>query len=319
MARTGRLETLVAGGAGFIGSALIRALLRGPESRHITVVGRSSRPRTPLPDGVSYYSGDVANSEFIQPLVEKADEIIDLAYGTVPKTSFDDPLIDVVSNLPASVNLQKLACQSRVKRYLLVSSGGAVYGNTEASSIDESHPTNPISPYGISKLVTEKYGMFFCRMEGLPLVVARPGNPYGIGQIGQKLQGFVGAAMQAAIDSSAIDVYGERGTVRDYIYIDELAQALIAALQCGVPGSVFNIGTGVGNDNIEVLEALRNIVAPSGLTVKARRCPSRPFDVNLSVLDSRRLTEVSGWRPTISLTEGIDRLWSEWMMTQELN
>ena len=306
------LQTLIAGGAGFIGSALIQALLRSPMQRRITVVGRCGEPRSLLPAGVRYVSGDVADTAFIEPLIADADEIIDLAYGTVPKTSFDDPLIDVVTNLPASVNLQKLACRSRVRRYLLVSSGGAVYGNSDGLPIPESHPTNPISPYGISKLVTEKYASFFWRMEGLPVVVARPGNPYGQGQVGRRVQGFIGAAIEASIRGGTIDVYGERGTVRDYIDIDELAEGLIAALERGEPGSFYNIGTGVGHDNIDVLDRLRKVIAPSGLAVKARRCPSRPFDVNANVLDCSRLAEVSGWRARTGLDEGLARLWQAW-------
>lgn len=310
------LQTLIAGGAGFIGSAMIKAMQRSPVPRRITVVGRSPTPRSQLPEGVEYRSGDVADTAFIEPLVAEADEIIDLAYGTVPKTSFDDPLIDVVSNLPASVNLQKLACRSRVRRYLLVSSGGAVYGNSDGHPIPESHPTNPISPYGISKLVTEKYASFFWRMEGLPVVIARPGNPYGLGQVGHSLQGFVGAAIAASLRAGVIDVYGERGTVRDYIDIDELAEGLIAALEQGEPGSFYNIGTGIGHDNIQVLDKLRKVLAPSGLVIKARRCPSRPFDVNANVLDCTRLAEATGWRPRLSLEQGLERLWQAWQSAQ---
>lgn len=312
MSRKTPLTTLIVGGAGFLGSALVHELLRRDPGRNIVVVGRSAQPRKPLPPEVRYCSGDAADTDVIWPLVQAADEIIDLAYGTVPKTSFDDPLFDVVTNLPSSVNLQRLACRANIRRYLLISSGGAVYGNTNVDSIAESHPTNPISPYGITKLFVEKYASFFHQMEGLPVVVVRPGNPYGFGQIGNKVQGFVGAAIKATTDSATIDIYGERGTVRDYVFIDDLAEALALALERGTPGSFFNVGTGEGHDNADVLDLLKAVVEPDGYIIKTRRCPSRPFDVARNVLDASLIKQQTGWAPKVSLAEGLQRVWHDW-------
>jgi UDP-glucose 4-epimerase len=280
-------KILVVGGGGFIGQTLIDKLHAQGECELIAV-GRSAQPRFVLPDAITYKSGDITHTDFIEPLVAWADAVVDLAYATTPKTSFDDPVFDVISNLPASVSLQRTASEHDIGMYLLVSSGGTVYGRPARLPIDESHANNPISPYGISKLVTEKYVEFFHQMKKLPAIIARPGNAYGAGQFGANPQGFIGVAMYAILNKLPIEIFGERGTIRDYIYINDLADGLIAILQHGVIGETYNLGSGVGNDNVVVLDLLRQII---GVEHKLNVIyhPLRPFDVSVNVLDSKRI------------------------------
>jgi UDP-glucose 4-epimerase len=301
--------TLITGGGGFIGQALINKLIQKSD-RRIIAVGRSLSPKFPLPDGVTYCSGDISDPGFIGPLLDCATEVIDLAYGTTPKTSYDDPVQDVVLNLPASVTLQRLASERGIRRYLLVSSGGTVYGNPKYLPIDESHPNNPVSPYGISKLVTEKYASFFFLMTGLPVIIARPSNAYGIGQYGRKPQGFIGVSMYCAMNDIEVEIFGERGTVRDYIYIDDLAEGLVALLDGGVAGEIYNIGSGIGYDNSDVLSVLREVIG-NDRSIRTLHRPSRPFDVLANVLDSRKLTAATGWTPKYSLKQGVQEMWSQ--------
>ena len=301
--------TLIVGGGGFIGQALIMRLLQG-KGRRIVVVGRSPAPRYPLPSGVLYIAGNMQEASCMEPLLDRAVEVIDLAYGSVPKTSFEDPLLDVTDNLPASVTLQKLASRRTLRRYLLVSSGGTVYGPPQVLPINEDHATNPISPYGISKLVTEKYATFFWQMAGLPLLIARPANPYGLGQVGQNQQGFIGAAMRAVMQGGSLQVFGPRGTVRDYIYIRDLADGLVAVLDHGQPGEIFNIGTGIGHDNLNIVHALGRFLGPEFMRVPIDTQPSRPFDVGVNILDATRLRAIAGWAPRYSLERGLQETWS---------
>lgn len=299
--------TLVAGGGGFIGRAVVRAL-RKYSDRVVVVVGRSAAPAEPLDEGVIYFSGDIGDPAFIGPIIERTAEVIDLVYGTTPKTSFDDPVMDVLLNLPSSVTLQRLASERKVQRYLLVSSGGTVYGNPQYLPIGENHPNNPISPYGISKLVTEKYANFFFRTTGLPAIIARPGNAYGPGQFGIRPQGFIGVTMHAVMHGLDVVVYGERGTVRDYIYVDDLARALVLLLDGGTPGETYNIGSGKGHDNLDVLDVVRGL-AGKHHPIRVLHQPPRPFDVRANVLDATRLTAATGWRPEIALAQGIEMTW----------
>jgi UDP-glucose 4-epimerase len=302
-------KILVVGGGGFIGQTLI-AKLHAMGECDIVAVGRSPQPKFPLPAAINYQSGDITHAKFIEPLVAWADAVIDLAYATTPKTSFDDPVYDVISNLPPSVSLQRVASEHDVGMYLLVSSGGTVYGRPARLPIDESHSNNPISPYGISKLVTEKYAEFFHQMKKLPAVIARPGNAYGPGQFGPNPQGFIGVAMYAILNKHPIEIYGERGTIRDYIYVQDLADGLIAILQNGVIGETYNLGSGVGNDNVVVLDLLRQVI---GVEHKLNVIyhPLRPFDVSANVLDSKRIFRDTGWRSKTDLKQGIQETWEQ--------
>lgn len=303
-----RLTTLIVGGGGFIGNHFARAMM-AQGTRNVIVVGRSAAARFPLPDGVSYLQGDASDASFVGTLLDRCDEVVDLAYATVPKTSFDDPVHDVLVNLPASVTLLREAARRKLRRFVLVSSGGTVYGNASYLPIDESHPTNPVSPYGITKLALEKYALMFHRLEGLPAVIVRPGNPYGPNQLGNLGQGFVGAAMFATLCRKPVNMFGERGTIRDYVFIDDLAEGLVAALDHGQVGEAYNIGTGIGVDNRSVLDVLDVVARPSGYAVDIEVRPRRPFDVAANVLSPARLTYVSGWRPRTDFEAGLARTW----------
>jgi UDP-glucose 4-epimerase len=264
-----------------------------------------------LPENVGYIEWNVGDIEILAPLLVDCDEVIDLAYASVPKTSFDDPTNDVLENLPPGVTLLRQCVKHGVKRVLLVSSGGTVYGNPLYLPIDEGHPTDPISPYGITKLALEKYAQFFNRIEGLPVVIVRPGNPYGPNQLGMLQQGFIGASLDAVLNKKTINVFGQRGTVRDYIFIDDLSRGLVAALMSGEAGKTYNIGTGIGHDNYAVLHMLEEIASNDGFEVKWRNEPQRAYDVTENVLSAARLTYVSGWRPEVDLRRGLQLSW-EW-------
>lgn len=310
------IRTLVVGGGGFIGSHLIQ-LLSEDSRRSIIVAGRRPYPSTTLPANVQYVSGDISNDVALMPLLDNADEVIDLAYASVPKTSFDDPVTDVLSNLPATVNLLQKASSRNLRRLMLVSSGGTVYGSAKYLPIDESHPTDPISPYGITKLATEKYALMYHRLAELPVIIVRPGNPYGPNQFGNLAQGFIGAAMYAAIKKQKVMIFGERGTIRDYIHIDDMCLGMIAALEYGTPGDIFNIGTGFGYDNCGILDLLSEVIKPHGYDLFREHLPARSFDVAANVLSSARLTYLSGWRPSIALEDGLAKTW-DWVLDRSL-
>jgi len=299
---------LIVGGGGFVGSRLVSLLQVG--QRNIVVAGRRASPRFGLPAGVRYVQLDPADMGALAGLLDECDEVIDLAYSTVPKTSFEDPVFDVVSNLPFNVALIKMASERPLRKLVFVSSGGTVYGPSAYLPIDESHPTNPVSPYGITKLAIEKYGLMYCLLRGLPFVVVRPGNPYGPNQLGGQGQGFVATAVFSALRGCPISIFGERGTIRDYIYVDDLVAGIAAALESGEPGEVYNIGTGLGLDNRAVLESIEVCAHADGIALDIQTEAARPFDVAANVLSSARLTYRSGWRPTVSFEEGLSKTWA---------
>jgi len=297
----------VIGGTGFIGSFVVRALLR--EGRNVMVVARNESPTRPLPVGVEYVPGDFGDKYFLRGILRGVDEIIDLAYATVPKTSYDNPVQDILENLPPTVNLLDVASKFTLEKVLLVSSGGVIYGHTNKTPIDEEQATNPISPYGITKLAVEKYARMFHATQGLPIVCVRPGNAYGETQKPFSGQGFIATAIVSILRGLALNLYGEAGTIRDYIHVEDVAGGIVAALLKGRPGGVYNIGSGEGRSNRDVLNALQTLVKAEGLEIKLNTLPLRKFDVPINVLDSSKLYRETGWKAQIPFDEGIQRTW----------
>jgi UDP-glucose 4-epimerase len=221
----------VIGGTGFIGSFVVRALLN--EGRKVIVVGRNELPTRLLPDNVEYFQGDFGDKYFLQGILEGVNEIIEQAFATVPQTSFNNPVQDILENLPPAVNFLELASKFTLDKVVLVSSGGVIYGLTDKVPIDERHATNPISPYGITKLAAENYARMFCAIHELPVVVVRPGNAYGETQKPFVGQGFIATAIASILTQQELYLYGESGTIRDYIHVEDIAAGIVGALVHG--------------------------------------------------------------------------------------
>jgi UDP-glucose 4-epimerase len=294
----------VIGGGGFIGRHLVPRLLS--REINVTVMGRRAAPGYDFPAGANYIAGDFGNVDLVRRLLENHDAVIHLAYATVPNTSFDNPLGDLLENLPATVQLfAEVAARGR--RLVLVSSGGTVYGEGLTLPIEEDHPTLPISPYGVTKLTLEKYAHLYAITHGLNVVCVRPSNAYGEGQAAFSGQGFVATAMALAMRGQNIKIFGPHGSVRDYIHVADVAEGIVCTLERGASGEIYNLGSGVGRSNLDVLEAMAPLMMEIGCTVRADHEPARIFDVHSNVLDSRRLRNRTGWTPNVSFDEGLRR------------
>lgn len=301
------MKTIVIGGAGFIGSLVSQALIAS--GREVTVVGRRPPGAHTAALRCTYRCADLGNRAQMREILEPGCEVIDLAYATVPKTSYGDPVFDLLANLPGSVGLLEEAMAAGVRRLLLVSSGGTVYGPPCTLPIPESHPTAPISPYGITKLTIDHYALMFHHTRDLPVVVVRPANAYGVQQRSRTGQGFLAAAIDAILSHREIEIYGEAGTIRDYIHVTDVASGILAALDCGGDGEIYNLGTGIGASNLDVMAMLRPLAEAAGHSIQVRHLPSRRFDVEANVLDAGKLRLASGWRPDVSLQQGLAEMW----------
>jgi UDP-glucose 4-epimerase len=193
------------------------------------------------------------------------------------------------------------AAKRKIK-LLLISSGGTVYGNVQSNLIIERQILKPISPYGVTKKVIEDYAYLFSQTHGLNYLCVRPGNPFGPGQAPFVGQGFVSTAMASVINKKPLIIFGEGDTVRDYIYIDDLAAGIIMTLTHGKLFETYNIGTGIGHTNVEVLKKIEKILASNTNVIHQ---PARLFDVKFNVLNSSKLESDTGWKPKISLEEGL--------------
>jgi UDP-glucose 4-epimerase len=299
-----QIKTLVIGGAGFIGSHVVPLLIAS--GRNVTVIGRSKESSfTQTPD-LNFKSGDFGDYAFICNLLDAHDEIIHLAYASVPNTSFENPLADLQQNLTPSVQLFVEAAK-RDRKVLLVSSGGTVYGEAKQFPIVESHPKNPISPYGLTKLTLESYAYLYGVTHGLNFVVVRPANAYGAGQKPFMGQGFIATAIASAREGKIIKIFGEVGTVRDYIEVSDLSAGIVSALLYGKPSETYNIGSGIGLTNMDIIEKLKEPLRLHQANILIEHLPERLFDVKVNILDSSKLKQDTGWIPNVSFDKGLEK------------
>lgn len=307
------INTLVIGGAGYIGAHLVPQLIA--TGRCVTVLGRRATPQYEIPADVDYVAGDFAQSELIGRLLDTHQEVIHLAYATVPNTSFANPLADLLQNLPPTVQLFSEAADRGVK-LVLVSSGGTVYGEAVELPIRETHPTKPISPYGVTKLTLENYAYLYAATHGLKFVCVRPANAYGAGQRPFMGQGFIATAIASAMRDLPIKIFGQYGTVRDYLYVSDLAAGIVSVLERGKLSETYNLGSGVGLSNSDVIEAFAPQLNEAGYKVRVENLPERAFDVQANVLDSIKLKVHTEWKPRVEFNDGL-RLTYEWLRTIE--
>ena len=292
-------KCLLIGGSGFMGSHLATALV--DSGKRVTSLDRNGILDIKKVDDVRYVSGDYGDKSLIETLLAEHDEVIHLAYATLPNILFDDLTADLLQNLSPAVQLFELSAKYNV-RLILISSGGTVYGEALSTPILESHPTWPISPYGITKLTLEKYANLFAVTKGLNVICIRPANPYGKGQLPFTGQGFIAEALALALEGKPITIFGKQGTVRDYIYIDDLISGITTVLSKGNDNEIYNIGTGIGLSNIDVVNEIQTIFESSNINVKYEN--ERPFDVKSNILDAKKLRSL-GWEPKISINDGL--------------
>jgi UDP-glucose 4-epimerase len=297
-------RTLIIGGTGFIGNNLTASLIRS--GRAVTVLSRGKFFPITNVKGVNFVFGDFSNKELIAKLVSNSDEVVHLAYASVPNTSFDDPIKDLNDNLLPTVHLMQY-CSDRGVRLIFISSGGTVYGHAQSLPMSETHSTNPISPYGVTKLTLENYAFLYAKTRGLSHICVRPSNPYGEGQRPFLGQGFISTAIATALQKKPIPIFGDQGTIRDYIYIDDLSNGILAAMDFGGDGEIYNIGSGIGRSNLEVLRAIEPILKKQSVNVTISSLPKRLFDVQENILDSHKLEKISGWKPVQDFGEGLKK------------
>lgn len=300
-------NTLVIGGAGFIGTHLVNEL--SAAGRRITVLDKRSSPLQKLPEDVRYIEGDFGQADLIKSLLDTHHDVIHLAYASVPNTSFENPFSDLLENLPPTVQLFSEVAE-RDRKLLFISSGGTVYGEAIRLPVREDHPTRPISPYGVTKLTLENYAHLYAVTHGLKFVCLRPANAYGEGQRPFVGQGFIATAMASVMRGEPVRIFGQQGTVRDYIHVRDLVSGIVHAMEKGRLSETYNLGSGVGRSNMDIIEAISPVMKKAGYGVRVENLPERPFDVRANILDSTKLREHTGWKPHVGFEEGLVRTYT---------
>lgn len=297
------MKILVLGGGGFIGSHLCEALLlAGHQVRVFEYPG--IKPLCP-PEAlrqIEWMEGDFTNPVQVDDAVQGCEVVYHLISTTLPKTSNDNPVYDIESNVISTVQMLQSACRHRVKKIIFASSGGTVYGIPQQIPIAEEHPTDPISSYGISKLAIEKYLHLFHTLHGVDYCILRLANPYGERQRATASQGAVAVFLNKALRGEPIEIWGDGSVTRDYIYIADVITAMLKAMPLRGGQRIFNVGSGVGISLNQMLADMENIL---GKTVERVYLPSRNFDVPANVLDIRRIRQALGWSPQTGFADGI--------------
>ena len=303
MGRDAIARALLLGGSGFLGSHVLEALLEHGYAVRVFTRRSDGVPLADRPD-VEYMAGDFGNRGDLTAALEGCEIVFHLVATTVPKTSNDDPVHDLESNLLSTVRFLDLARQHRIRKVVFASSGGTVYGEPETIPIPEHHPTRPICSYGIHKRAVEDYLRLYHRLYGLDYCVLRVSNAFGERQRPTASQGAVGAFLATAIQGDTITIWGDGSVVRDYIYAKDAARAFALAGLHNGPHRVFNIGSGHG---LSVNELIASIETLLGHNVSLRYLPGRPFDVPVSVLDVSLATTHLGWSPRFTFQEALCR------------
>ena len=298
----------VIGASGFIGSHLIDSLLE--QGCHIKAISRNL-PGLISPTALdnsffSSHSVDISDYELLHELLCGVDIVIHLACSTVPKQSNLDPKLDVEVNLIGSLNILKACVARNIKRLIFISSGGTVYGTPESIPIDESHPTNPSCSYGITKLAIEKYISLYRDLYGLSGVILRLANPYGERQRLQSGQGVVPTFLYKAITRQTLEVWGDGSTVRDFLYISDVVEAIKSACDCDDSQFIFNIGSGQGTSINQLISVIQDI---TGLELCVDYKSSRLFDVPANVLSIDKAYKYLNWSPLVCSKDGIARFY----------
>ena len=249
------------------------------------------------------------NDAEVDRALEDAEFVFHLVGTTLPSSSNSNPVFDVQSNVVATIRLLEASVRHKVKRVLFASSGGTVYGEPEKIPITEDHPTNPLCSYGITKLTIEKYLQLFHQLHGLDYTILRIANPYGRYQKATSGQGLIGVLLERVREGQAITIWGDGSVKRDYIYVEDVVDAFLAALKQTSPYRIFNIGTGVGTSIMDLLRMLTHV---TGIKPTVEYSPGRPVDVSVNVLDSTRANRYLDWRAQTDCETGLQRAW-DWI------
>lgn len=300
---------LVTGGAGFIGSHVVRAFLAAGHEV-LALDDLSGGKRENLPAGVELIVEDVREPGLMKSLAGRGIAAVShhAAQISVPE-SVKDPLTDAQTNVVGTLNLLQCASAWGAGRFIFISSGGAVYGEPDYVPVREDHPIRPLAPYAVSKLCGEHYLDYFARCRDLGTVTLRYGNVYGPRQIPHGEAGVVAIFMDALLDGREPTIYCPEGMaegcLRDYIYVKDCARANVLALGGG--SGAYNLGTGLATSTLAIW---RQIQAAAGRSLAHHLGPFRPGDLLRSALDSRRAAAELGWRPQYDLARGIAETWA---------
>jgi UDP-glucose 4-epimerase len=299
------VRTVVTGGAGFIGSTLVDALVTRGDEVHV-VDDLSSGRREQVNADATLHVADVRD-----PLVDvfgaaQPEVVFHLAAQIDVRVSVADPVADARANVLGTLNVLE-AARAHGAQVIFASTGGAIYGECDAGPASEDAPRLPLSPYGTSKLAAEEYLATWNRLHGTRHVALRLGNVYGPRQDPHGEAGVVAIFLSRIRDGHAATIYGDGSQTRDYVFSGDVARAFVGSV--GAEGGVFNVGTGEETSVVALWDAC---LAAAGKEATAANGPARLGELQRSCLDPRRAETTLHWRAEVPLSTGLRDTW-EWI------
>jgi len=297
------MKILVTGGAGFIGSHVVDTYVAAGHEV-IVVDDLSTGRRENVNPKARFHRLDITDPALGELIRDARPAVLNLHAAQMDvRRSVADPLFDARVNILGTINLLEAARKANVRRVLFVSSGGAAYGEQEAFPAPESHPTNPVSPYGVSKRAGELYAFFYQAEYQLPFMALRYANVYGPRQNPHGEAGVIAIFAERLLRGQPATIYGDGRNTRDYVYVDDVVDANRRALATERVGA-YNVGTGVETD---VNTIFHKINALTEADAEERHGEPKAGEQRRSCLDYGLIERELGWRPRVALDDGLVR------------
>ena len=305
------MRALITGGAGFIGSAVVRRVLASGGS--VVVLDDLSTGFADNLDGlkdVTLHVGDVRDRSSIDKAMSGVDIVFHLAAEVGNLRSLNDPIEDASTNLLGTICVLEGARHAGVTR-VVVSSSAAVYGELERLPIDENHPTRPDSPYGVSKLAGEKVALCYAKLFDMTIVALRYFNVYGIRQRFDAYGNVIPIFCERLLADDALMTYGDGRQSRDFVNVIDVAEANFQAATTATSTGCYNVGTGIATTILDLIDILTRV---SGRRPTVRQAPKRPGEVLHSLADITAARRELGYAPAVPLLDGLRDYW-QWRAT----
>jgi UDP-glucose 4-epimerase len=269
---------------------------------------------------ISFHEIEVRHTQELVTAIKNCDHVIWLVHASIPSTK-DDSLADDfgINVFPIIKFLEKAKENPLLKKFIYLSSGGTVYGNSDKHvPIKENHAQTPISGYGLSKVIAEKYIEYLTKACNFESVILRPSNVFGENQNLVRPQGIIGYAFKAIKENHSLDLYNEGLVVRDFIYVRDVAIAvekIILGKHEKGKVTCYNLGSNKGYSIKQILEKIEDI---TGKKLSLNHKSSRDFDCDYNVLDTSKISEELGWKIETELQQGLEKVW-DWIRLGSIN
>lgn len=304
------------GGGGFIGTNLSNFFIE--EDYNVLVIGRSVIEDLPnISDKIRRRLIDVNKTSKLVEALADYENIVWLVNDLVPSSSMDSLADDFTFNVTPLIHfLESVSRLNNFKRFIFISSGGTIYGDSPNKTfLKEDNTKHPISAYGLSKIIAENYIDFITKRSSFESIILRPSNVYGNHQNLRKPQGIVGYAFNAIINNKTIDLYADGMVIRDFLHVLDLAEAINCCIKNRheiAKVETYNVGSQEGYSIREVLDLINEV---SNGNIQTISKPSRKFDCEFNVLNISKINSELGWEPKVKIKDGLERVW-QWVKSE---